>query len=121
MLKQYVERQNVALHCLMSAEATTSVNEDDDTEEFSIDECALLTAKQPESNNDVSISETLTSEQRSEVEMLMERYPEVLPVYQVVLTRYSTISSYLRQDRLGRTVIPFRSRHVTSWRQKFKK
>ena len=78
MLKQYVERQNVATHCLLSAEATASVNEDDDTEEFSLDDCAFPTAKQPESYNDVSISDTLTSEQRSEVETLIEQYPEVL-------------------------------------------
>ena len=78
MLKQYVERQNVASHCLMSAEATASVNEDDDTEEFSLDDCAFPTAKQPESYNDVPISDTLTSEQRFEVETLIEQYPEVL-------------------------------------------
>ena len=78
MLKQYVERQNVASHCLMSAEATASVNEDDDTEEFSLDDCAFPTAKQPESYNEVRISDTLTSEQRSEVETLKEQYPEVL-------------------------------------------
>ena len=45
MLKQYVERQIVASYCLMSAEATASVNEDDNTEEFSLDECAFPTAK----------------------------------------------------------------------------
>ena len=55
----------------MSAEVTASVNEDDDTEECSLDECAFPTAKQPKSYNDVSISETLTSEQRSEVETLI--------------------------------------------------
>ena len=58
MLKLYVKRQTVASHCLMSAEATASVNEDDDTEEFSLDDCAFPTAKQPESYNDVSISNT---------------------------------------------------------------
>ena len=73
MLKQYVERQNVASHCLMSAEAAASVNEDDDTEEFSLDDCAFPTAKQPESYNDVRISDTLMSEQRSEVETLIEQ------------------------------------------------
>ena len=78
MLKQYVERQNVASHCLMSAEATASVNEDDDTEEFSFDECAFPTTKQPKSYNDVCCSDTLPSEQRSEVETLIEKYPEVL-------------------------------------------
>ena len=70
MLKQYDEHQNVASHCLMSAEAIASVNEDDDTEEFSFDDCAFPTAKQP----DVSISDTLTSEQRSEIETLIEPF-----------------------------------------------
>ena len=79
-LKQYVERQNVASHCLMSAEATASVNEDDDTEDFSLDDCAFPTAKQPESYNDVSISDMLTSEQRFEVKTLMEQYLEVLSI-----------------------------------------
>ena len=78
MLKQYDEHQNVASHCLMSAEATVSVNEDDDTEEFLLDDCVFSTAKQPESYNDVSISDTLMSEQRSEVETLIEQYSEVL-------------------------------------------
>ena len=78
MLKQYVERQNVASHCLMSAEATASVNEDDDTVKFSFDDCAFQTAKQPESYNDVSISDTLTSEQRSEVETSIKQYQDVL-------------------------------------------
>ena len=78
MLQQYVERQNMVSHCLMSAEATASVNVDDYTEEFAVDDCAFQTAKQPESYNDVSISDTFTSEQRSEVETLIEQYPEVL-------------------------------------------
>ena len=78
MLKQYVERQNMGSHCLMSAEANASVNENDNTEEFSLDDCAFPTAKQSESYNDVSISDTLTSDQRSEVETLIEQYPDVL-------------------------------------------
>ena len=78
MLKQYVERQNMASHRLMSAETTTSVNEDDDTEGFLLDDCAFPMARQPDSYNDVSISDTFTSGQRSEVETLIEQYPEVL-------------------------------------------
>ena len=79
MLKQYVERQNMASHRLMSAETTASVNEDDDTEEFLLDDFAFPMARQPDSYNDVSISDTFTSEQRSDVETLKEQYPEVLP------------------------------------------
>ena len=72
MLKQYVERKHVTSHCLLSAGANVTVDEATDTEEFDLDDCAFLTAKQPQSYNDVSISDALTSEQRSEVEALIE-------------------------------------------------
>ena len=77
MLKQYVERRNELSHCLLSAEAIESVD-DDDNEEFPLDECIFPTAKKPESYRDVSIADTLTSEQRKEVETLMKQYPDVL-------------------------------------------
>ena len=77
MLKQYVERQNVASHCLMSAEANVTVYEETETKEFGLNYCAFLTAKQPHSYNDVSISDVLTSEQRAEAEALVEQYPGV--------------------------------------------
>ena len=78
MLKQYVERKHVTSHCLLSAEANLTVDEETDTEEFGLDDCAFPTAKQPQSYNDVSISDALTSEQREEVEALIEQYPDVL-------------------------------------------
>ena len=77
MLKQYVERRNELSHCLLSAEAIESVD-DDDIEDFPLDDCTFPTAKKPESFRDVSISNTLTSEQRKEVETLMKQYPDVL-------------------------------------------
>ena len=61
----------------ISAEAIESVN-DDDNEEFPLDDCTFPTAKKPESCRDVSISDTVTSEQRKEVETLMKQYPDVL-------------------------------------------
>ena len=78
MLKQYVERKTVTSHCLLYAEANVTVDEETDTEEFGLDDCAFLTAKQPQSYNDVSVSDALTSEQRAEVEVLIEQYPDVL-------------------------------------------
>ena len=60
LLKQYVERKNVTSHCLLSAEANVTVDEETDTEEFGLDDWAFLTAKQPQSYNDISISDTLT-------------------------------------------------------------
>ena len=78
MLKQYVERKNVTSHCLLSADANATVDEETDTEEFGLDNCAFPTAKQPQLYNDVSISDALTSEQFAEVEALVEQYPDVL-------------------------------------------
>ena len=78
MLKQYVERKTVTSHCLLSAEANVTVDEETDTEEFGLDDCSFPTAKQPQSYNDVSVSYALTSEQRAEVEALIEQYPDVL-------------------------------------------
>ena len=78
MLKQNVESKNVTAHCLLSAEANVTVDEETDTEEFGLDDCAFPTAKQPQSYNDVSISDALTSEQSAEVEVLIEQYPDVL-------------------------------------------
>ena len=77
MLKLYVERQDVMSHCLMSVEASSTVDEEVENEEFSLDECAFPTAKQPESYNDVSICEALTSEQRSDVETFIRQYLDV--------------------------------------------
>ena len=74
MLKQYVECRNVTSHYLLSAEANVTVDEETDTEEFGLDDCAFPTAKQPQSYNDISISEALTSEQRAEVDALIEQY-----------------------------------------------
>lgn len=61
----------------MSAEATESVD-DDDIDEFSLDDYAFPTAKKPESYHDVSISDMLTSKQRTEVETLIKQYPDIL-------------------------------------------
>ena len=77
MLKQYVERRNELSNCLLSAKAIESVD-DDVNEDFPLDDFTFPTAKKPESYRDVSISDTLTSEQRKEVEMLMKQYPDVL-------------------------------------------
>ena len=72
MLKQYVECKNVMSHCLLSAEANVTVDEETDTEEFGLDDCAFSMIKQPQSYYDVSISNVLTSEQYAEVGALIE-------------------------------------------------
>ena len=48
-------------HCLLSAEAIESVD-DDDNEDFPLDDVRFPTAKKPESYRDVNISNTLTSD-----------------------------------------------------------
>ena len=60
------------------SEANITAGEETDTEEFGLDDCAFPTAKQPQSYNDVSISDALTSEQRVEVKAFVEQYPDVL-------------------------------------------
>ena len=40
MLKLYVDRQNVTPHCLMSAESNVTADEQVESEEFSLEECA---------------------------------------------------------------------------------
>ncbi|MCG8096943.1 MAG: DDE-type integrase/transposase/recombinase [Candidatus Thiodiazotropha endolucinida] len=77
ILKQYVERQNVTSHCLLSVESIPST-ENDDVDEFSLEDCAFPTAKQPETFKDVNISEMLTQDQRKEIETLINEYPDVL-------------------------------------------
>ena len=59
------------LHCLMSAEANVTVDEETETEEFGLNYCVFQTAKLPQSYNDVSISDALTSELHAEVEALV--------------------------------------------------
>ena len=78
MLKQNVERRNVTSHCLLSAEANVKVDKETETKEFGLNNCRFPTAKQSQSYTDVSISDTLTSEQSAEVEALVEQYPDVL-------------------------------------------
>ena len=67
MLKYCVERRNQLSNCLLFAEEMELVD-DDDSEEFSHEDCTSPTAEKPESYLDVCISNTLTSEQRVEVE-----------------------------------------------------
>ena len=65
-------------HCLLSAEANVTVDEDTDNEEFGFDDCPFLTPKQPQSYNAVSMSDALMLEQRTKVEALVKQYPDVL-------------------------------------------
>ena len=69
---------NCDVTLLLSAEANVTVDDETATEEFGLDDCAFPTAKQPQVYDDVSLSDALMSEQRAEVEPLVEQYPDVL-------------------------------------------
>ena len=60
-----VENNCFIVYCLrkLLSQLTTT-----DNEEFPLDDCTFPTVKKPESYRDVSISDTLRSEQRKEVE-----------------------------------------------------
>ena len=105
----------------MSAEANVTVNEETDTEEFGLDDCAFPKAKQPQSYNDVSVSYALTSEQRAEVEALIEQYPDVLTS---VPGRTDLIQHDIKlstSEPIDRRDIRFCLKHATSWTQSLRK
>ena len=77
MLKQYVERQSMTSHRLMSIE-TVAVIETDEADEYSLEDCTFPSTQRAETYKDVSISNELTSEQFREAESLVEQYPDVL-------------------------------------------
>ena len=80
ILRLYVERKTEASHCLLSAEASMSLSEDDDDEsdEYSLEDCTFPSNKEIETYRDVSISDELTDEQKKEVKELLAKYPDVL-------------------------------------------
>ena len=107
MLKQYVERRNELSHCLLSTEAIESVD-DDDIEDFPLDDYTFPTAKKPESFRDVSISNTLTSEQRKEVETLMKQYLDVLSSLPGRTNQIQHDIKLLSQNLYEQKDVPFR-------------
>ena len=80
ILRLYVERKTEASHCLLSAEASILLREEDDdkSDEYSLEYCTFPSNKEIETYRDVSISYKLTDEQRKEVRKLLAKYPDVL-------------------------------------------
>ena len=80
ILRLYVERKTEASHCLLSAEASMLLSQDDDDEsdEYSLEDCTFPSNKEIETYRDVSISDELTDEQKKEVKELLAKYPDVL-------------------------------------------
>ena len=80
ILRLYVERKTEASHCLLSAEESIPLREDDDDEsdEYSLEDCTFPSNKEIETYRDVSISDELTDEQKKEVKELLAKYPDVL-------------------------------------------
>ena len=75
ILRLYVERKTVASHCLLSAETSIPLREEDDNEsdEYSQEYCTFPSYKEIETYRDVSISDELTDEQRKEVRELLAK------------------------------------------------
>ena len=65
---------------MLSAEASIPLREEDDDEsdEYSLEDCTFSSKKEIEMYRDVSISDELTDEQRNEVRELLAKYPDVL-------------------------------------------
>ena len=80
ILRLYVEQKTEASHCLLSAEASIPLREEDDDEsdEYSLEDCTFPSNKEIETYRDVSISDKLTDKQRKEVKELLAKYPDVL-------------------------------------------
>ena len=80
ILRLCVEQKTEASHCLLSAEASMPLSEDDDDEsdEYSLEDCTFPSYKEIEKYRDVSISDELTDEQKKEVKELLAKYPDVL-------------------------------------------
>ena len=65
---------------MLSAKASIQLREEDNDEsdEYSLEDCTFPFKKEIEMYQDVSISDELTDEQRNEVRELLAKYPDVL-------------------------------------------
>ena len=81
---------------------------------FCLGDCAFPMAKQPQSYNDVSISDALTSEQRAEVKELIEQYPDVLTSVpgRTDLIQHDIKLSMSEPIRSKEYLFPFKARNV---------
>ena len=80
ILRLYVGRKTEASHCLLSTEASIPLREEDDDEsdEYSLEHCTFPSNKEIETYRDVSILYELTDKQRKEVRELLAKYADVL-------------------------------------------
>ena len=60
MLKQYVAHQITTLHRLMSIETVAVIDEADEADEYSLEDCTFLSTLGTETYKEVSISNELT-------------------------------------------------------------
>ena len=62
IVRLYVERKTEASHCLLSAKASILLREEDDNEsdEYSLEDCTFPSNKEIETYREVSISDELT-------------------------------------------------------------
>ena len=68
ILRLYVKRKTELSHCLLSAEVSIPLREDDnESDEYSLEDCTFPFKKAIQTYRDVSISDKLMEEQRNEV------------------------------------------------------
>ena len=108
ILRLYVERKTEASHYLLSAKVSIPLREEDDDEsdEYSLEDCTFSSNKEIETYRDVSILDELTDEQRKEVR-------ELLAKYQDVLTSIPGKTELLEHDIKLSTAEPVRSKGYT--------
>ena len=84
ILRFYVERKTEVSYCSLSAKASIPLREEDNDEsdEYTLEDCIFPSKKEIETYRDVSISDELTDEltdeQRNEIRELLAKYPDVL-------------------------------------------
>ena len=100
ILRLYVERKTEASHCLLSAEASIPLREDDDDEsdEYSLEDCTFP------SNKEIEMLVSRTNLQTNRKKRSKNYWPNTqmyCPVYQARPNYWSMISNYQLQNLLG--------------------
>ena len=75
IFKQYVERQSMTSHCLMSVKSVADVDEVDKTDEYSLDDCTSPTTQSTGSYKEIIISDKLSPEPICKVDTIKPRFP----------------------------------------------
>ena len=104
------------MHCLLLAEANAQLREEDEdkSDDCSLEDCTFPSRKEVETYRDVSISDKLTDKQRREVKELLAENPEVLtsiPSKTELIEHYIKLST-TEPVRSKGYPIPYKTREV---------